>query len=288
VRIPLTGAVVLLLAACDGAGELIDPPALIGIAHALLADRDTLVLTVPTEQRLVYALPHRHLSDRNIQWTSRSSDVAEVDGTGPGGRVTARSAGFTWAVATWSTTGQRDSVPVLVEFDTPADLPLWRFTVAVGARTDRSPAEIRDGVSVYINELNRAFNPDNVFAGRFEFVLDSLFTYPDSSAETVVTLGRRPRTAQYLVLLDSRGGQLGGGGSWFRHLQTVQIHTAKPLVDGAAVLVHEMGHAGVAYPDQRVGWQLSRHGRRPVLRPDRPRGNTRRGYERSPRHGRGC
>lgn len=179
-----------------------------------------------------------------ITWTSNNTKVASIPkGTiGFWVPVTAVANGSAWIVGATATS--RDSVLVRVNIDEPTDKPLWRFTVAAGVRTDLSAEQVRSDVQTALNGVNQRFNIPGAFAGKFEFVLDSVFTYPVSSSVHANEMVVRPRSANYLVLFDPVAEFVSGGGAFLGY-GTVQITLPNWTIDPqtAQVLTHELGHA---------------------------------------------
>lgn len=212
---------------------------------------DTLDFAVQDEQQTVFAqmtnADDSVLDDFiNLKWVSRNPKVAFID-TGTIGQwvqVYARGSGSTWIVA--SRPDARDSVFVRGNIIDAPQKPLWRFTVAVGARTDATVAETRDAAQYMLNYVNTKFNLPGAFSGKFEFVLDSVFTYPKTSPLAAQDLMRVPRSAQYLILFDSTGNPgPNTGGVYLGATSSVQMLRGnwETDPDSRVILTHELGHA---------------------------------------------
>ena len=237
----------LASASCTEAIRISAPPQ----PPLVMVATDSLLLTVAGEHALINA----HVIDSagvpvpdapTIRWTSRDQSVARIDeGTlGAPIRLEARANGSTWIIAR-SEGSVSDSTFVRVAVPAAVQQPVWRFSVAAGARTTMPLSQFDALARVHVAYLNQQFNLAGTFAGRFEFVLDSVFTYPESDTEDVTDLRRRPRSAQYLILYDSRSTVVGGGGVWHGDGQVIQItmpnFATSPIAPEA--VAHEMGHA---------------------------------------------
>jgi hypothetical protein len=242
----ITCVAALAGAACTDAPTAPEPqPSLVMVAT------DSVVLTVAEEAAWINA----HVIDSTraplpdapvIRWTARDQSIVGIDeGTlGAPVRIAARANGGTWIVAR-SEGSVSDSTFVRVEVPAAVQQPVWRFTVASGARTTMPLSQFDELARIHIAYLNQQFNKGGTFAGRFEFVLDSVFTYSESDTASLTTLRRRPRSAQYLILYDSRSTVLSGGGIYWQDGQTIQISMSNFATSPTTSLAvaHEMGHA---------------------------------------------
>jgi hypothetical protein len=176
----------------------------------------------------------------NARWVSRDPSVARI---GRGEDAEAVGAGGTWLVASYGEA--RDSVRVEVRPPTiPAVKPTWRFTVAVGVRTRQPvPPALQFRVESMVEAVNAAFNAPGMFRGRFEFVLDSVFTYDWDDPVTMLELGDRSRGAQYLWLFDPRAPVVASGIYLGGTRQTVVVMADMFHESTTEVLVHEVGHS---------------------------------------------